>query len=327
MIFKTPDMEGAILLLAKHYKRVLVRVVYNNYPALRLRIRRLAELHPYIATRGFASDGQIELWNSRGGVLVSYRQRFPLLTQDAHVFCECPLQRDDLRDANALVVVYTPPSWRWHYGTIKFLHPTAETARLLYNEIAAAGISKEYAAICEAVGMDARGMSAIGDAELCARFGFANVYHLNRVRRKVFYLASKQRFAVWPMIPRIEPEHKALLPMYRAIQNLPQLHGMRLAVNRELRAVGATWKVQIKDLAHCGSIKLFDRVGFYRMGAVHPDYDLIQDAHEAATERLDGVIAYVEAAPELTAAGLAALRRARPPVTVQSTNALEPLLI
>ncbi len=320
MIFQTSNKKEAARILAAHFRCVLVRCYYRIEKPIRLRADLLNKLEPYVARHDNpATQRQIDQWMRSGGVLLDYRYRRPTeeILYDAHLYCECPFSLYELPYLDTTVVIYRPPSWRSHEKEVSRRQPPAELCRKLRALMGSVGLSPEHAAVCDALGLDTKGISSLTNKEICARLGITP-HQLIRVRRYAFpgsgnsAMNNRSQLVVLPIIPRIEPEKKDELLMYRAILKLPELNGARLAVGGVLGNTIKYWTVMIRALARTGSISLMDTIGLYSMNWRVPDYDALKIAHDRAREKLDAVIATVEAAPELTAAAL----RPFPPVRV-----------
>lgn len=292
-------MEAAVGFLREHYKHVLVRAIYATQLPIRFRPKKLDGV--YLGLQ--ADTGEISRWLAKGGVLVNYRLHNP--PHDVHLLCECPFSLAALRlitcNTAEFAVIYKPPSWRAHREEISLSWPDSETCRKLHADIAAATIQPDHLAICKALDKPAEGLTVIADDEIKKRFGIGAI-HLKRLRKTILRgVISKAYFTVMRLIPRVEPEDKSLIPLYRAVEALPKAGGVCLALGRTLYAASNLYKKQLRALVRCGSVANLGALGFYAVADIQPDFGMIQARHESAKAALEEIISAVDAAPELTA--------------------------
>ena len=293
-------MEPAIILLAKHFERVLVRYQHKLYPPIRLRVKKLAEVKPYLRRNSPSTEGQVAQWRENGGVLLSYHLRGGFESpHDVRFFTECPFSLAEFGDDGIPVVAYWPTTWQRHWNNLEFMFPQKDTCRRMHAEIKAAGMDARHAEIFEALGFETKDIVSITDKQLAARLGMIT-YHMFKTRRVVFRGILRAMIFVWPMRVRIEPQDQSLLPMYRAICALRQLNGEHLALGGELSKVARFWKTQVRALNRCGSIQAMDRITFYDLRDVKPDMRRIGKKHTEAKNNLAKLIYTLGRAPELT---------------------------
>ncbi len=313
MIFQTSNMEEAILLLARHFPRVLVRYRHVLQQPIRLRLKKLSEISPYIRRPHVASEDQLEAWRANGGVLISYYRDLAFeAPHDARLFTECPFSMRRLGPLDVPVVVYKPPSWERHQAELPYRQVDSHICRQLLRELKASIADPPHAEMLEALGFDSNGVSAITDRELLARLAIPE-RGLSKAKQDIFRgVRPYPCLFVLPIIPRTDPQDKSLLPMYRAILALKQFNGQRLAIGGELSKTVQFWKTPVRALERCGSIKVLERIGFYSLDAVKPDYPAIRWRHERLKTKFARIIKTIDRAPELIEKALTGLCLSHP---------------
>jgi hypothetical protein len=75
---------------------------------------------------------------------------------------------------------------------------------------------------------------------------------------------------------------------------------MRLIVGSSLARATKNWKVALKDLARCGAIERKETLFCHLPDVMPPHWFKMDAEHQRARERLEEIIARVEASPELS---------------------------
>lgn len=323
-ILRATKLEAAATLLAKHYPRVLVRATHGLKNPIRLRADKVKAARIYFA-RPRSRDSQIARWQEHGGILISTLFDYQEGPHDALLLVECPMSiaalSAPLKDTGTVAAIYRSPSWRAHADEIKHRYPAAQVCRRFYAALLETSLSWEpIAKLAQARGHEAiaaalqlpAGLTSCTDDWLAERTGVP-YSRLRAVRKPTIRsgVSLGHYFAVQPLLCRVEPRDTKLLAFYRHIADkVPQLGGVRLALNNTLEAGSPTWRIHLHALVKCGSIEKQPKLGFYRVEAITPDFKRIQAKHVEARAKLAAVTAMVDAAPALTTSALARLPRA-----------------
>lgn len=313
-ILRATKLEAAATLLAKHYPRVLVRATHSLKNPIRLRADKVKGARIYFA-RPRSRDSQIARWQEHGGILISTLFDYQEGPHDALLLVECPMSlaalSAPLKDTGTVAAIYRSPSWRAHADEIKHRYPPAQVCRRFYAALLETRLSGEHEAIATALQLPA-GLTCCTDDWLAERTGVL-YSRLRAVRKPTIRsgVSLGHYLAVQPLLCRVEPRDTKLLAFYRHIADkVPQLGGVRLALNNTLEAGSPTWRIHLHALVKCGSIQKQPKLGFYRVEAITPDFKRIQAKHVEAKAKLAAVTAMVDAAPALTTSTLARLPRA-----------------
>lgn len=318
-ILQTQHPEQAALLLAKHYRHVVICGKHHLSTTIRINRKTLGK-ECFIARNGDRAQVILGLWREQGGLLLNYVAGPLLIPHEAQAFSECPLSLAKLHEETpatiACAAIYRPPSWTHHEFEIERIAPSADVCQRVLSAISAAGITSADRATLNALGMPSGGVVAITDDALSEKTGITP-RHLPSVIRALVYGNRWECFAwVLPIVPRIEPPTPGLMALYRHIEKLPSLNGVRLSQDAGLSKVARNAKVQLRALERCGSISLRPRIGFYVPENIRLKEKGLAQIHAAARAALRQIIQTVESAPELNQWSLSRLQRGQPRLSV-----------
>jgi hypothetical protein len=117
-IYRTTKMEPAANLLAKTFGKVLIHAQYTMHPKVRIRADLLDPPVFFSQTKS-----QVTRWQNGGGSLMLHDRRLRVGSFQALFFPECPRSVELLdrysQEAQVLVVVHWPTSWKIHYACIQ----------------------------------------------------------------------------------------------------------------------------------------------------------------------------------------------------------------
>jgi hypothetical protein len=307
---RTSKMEPTALLLDSRFDRVMVRAAAELSAPIRLRVKMMEPIRPFILRNGEAFDAELARWQKENGTLVNnrrHRSDEPVMRHNATLLCECPMSWDDVqamsRDASELCVLYKPPSWRQHESAVHAWWPSGTACRQFADALQSAPVTEQHAAISDACGIPGLGTSVMDDDALCAalRIGYDELHCLRKRTMRVVDSRKKysHRFSVvQQLIPRIEPEDLTLLPLYRAVCELPSVGHIRLARDNALAAVHRFWKQSLRSLVRSGCVERKPTLGYYFFDGPEPDYERIQAEHTAAKSKFTRMVAQVDALEE-----------------------------
>ena len=301
-IYQCGDMEAAALRLGKYHQQ-LVTSVYSLTRAIRLRSKLIANLKPFIYRSDVGSAGQLRRWQKDGGTLINYLAAFKRPPHDAHLICEVPMTKawlDKLTEhTRTIAAVYRPPSWRSHREEVGRIAPPVAWCEKFAEAVRTCRLDNRQVGILDTLGIDMMGAGCLPDVELCEALGIT-LRQLTSVRRSTLRGKEKPPYvAVIPIVVRVPPENKGLLPMYEAIRALPSHGQVKLAQGFVLMNTALYWKSQLRSLVRCGSIELKPKLGFYWPKKVAPNYNRIGAAHDKATADVEEVISLVDSLREL----------------------------
>lgn len=116
-LYRTTKMEQAVNQLLKAFGRVLVHANYSMIPTVRIRPDLFT---PPVYFSG--AQSQITRWQDSGGALMLYDRSLRVGSFPAIFFAECPRSIEFLdrysQEAQVLVVVHEPETWRIHFDCI-----------------------------------------------------------------------------------------------------------------------------------------------------------------------------------------------------------------
>ena len=305
-LYKTSKMEEAALALDAQHEKVMLRAIHKLRHPIRLRVKKLQDIRPFYARNDPAFDAEVERWKEECGTLINYRtytSTEPVYEYDACMLCEAPLCVDDIdrfsRGAKSVCVIYHPPIWRAHEETLFTLYPTGQACERMLQAIASMPQSNEFASIAAACDIPTAGTRGADDDELAKELGISQP-DLSIVRKRAMRSLSGRRYAqVIQLIPRVEPEDKTLLAMYRFIKDeLPAVGHILLARDSVLSKAARYWKIALRALVRSGSVQQKAKTAFYFVDGLQPDYDRIQAEHEAARGKLTRLIAEIDSLSE-----------------------------
>lgn len=301
-------MEATALLLDERFDRVMVRAGYNLSAPIRLRWKMLDSIRPFLLRNAPEFDSEIPKWQKENGTLINnrlYARGEPVLKHNATLLCECPMSWDDVeqhsRDASDLCVIYRPPSWRAHEEALRAWFPSGLACKR-FAELVKASATPE-SAIAEACAIPASGTYAMADDAMwdALQVGADELATLRKRTMRVVNERKKysHRFTlVHQLIPRIEPDDATLLPIYRAVTNLPSAGHVRLARDNVLGLTNRYWKLSLRALVRAGCIERKPTIGFYFFEGPEPDYERIQAEHVAAKGKFERMVKAVDVLPE-----------------------------
>lgn len=297
----TRHLEDTARALAGAHDRVLVRNKNVLWQPIRLRRAKLADLAPFIVLNPPAFDSELAAWNERGGMLIydrAYQRAENIAAHHAQFIVECPLSVQDLDNyvdgTRDLAVIYRPPSWREHERCVGLLWPSAELCRRYYDLVQAAPKS---GALAKALDLP-EGFTVANDDWMSEQLGLSTA-ELWRVRNATFRMRDFRM--VNQVIPRIAPEDRTLAELYHYIvREFPAMNGVHLIVGSALTKAARHWKVALRDLARCGAIERKETFFCHLPDVMPPHWFKIDAEHRRAKERLEEMIARVEASAEFS---------------------------
>lgn len=299
-------MEESIIALDAEHEKVMARaMVYLHHP-IRIRTTKLQEIRPFICRNAPEFDSQIEQWKVECGTLINYRhyqKTEPVFDYDAAVLCECPLSMDLIekyaRGAKSLCVIYRPPIWRPHEELLFSEFPTGKGCKRFMQAVAASKPTKEFASIALACGIPTAACYASNDDDLAKELVISKE-DLSIIRKRAMRNSAGRKYSqIIQLVPRVEPDDKALLQLYNFIKDeLPVLGHVRLARDNALSASVRFWKTALRALLRSGCIEQKEKTCFYDLSGAEPDYDKIEAEHQAAKAKLSRLIAEVDSLPE-----------------------------
>lgn len=305
-LYRTNRMEDCIIALDAAHEKVMARAIHRLANPIRLRLKKLQDIRPFVARENPAFDSQIEQWKEECGTLVNYRRFLksePTYDYDACFLCETPLSIDEIeaqsKGAKALCVLYKPPVWRAHEETLFAIYPTGTSCKRFMQAVWHGKPTKEYASIALACGIPTAGTHALDDDALAKELSLS-LPELGILRKRAMRSAAGRRYSqVVQLIPRIEPDDKTLHEVYRFIKNeLPTLGHIRLARDNALAKSVRYWKTAMRALVRSGSVEQRARTCFYFIDGLAPDYAKIEAEHQAARARFEQLRSEVDSLPE-----------------------------
>jgi hypothetical protein len=306
--YRTGNMEKTALLLDQRHDRVMVRAACALSAPIRFRWKMLTSIRPFLLRNDPAFDSEIAKWQKQNGTLINNRKYLrgePVLKHNACVICECPMSWDEVeqmaRDAADVCVIYRPPSWRNHEGYLHAAWPSGMACKRFAEAMPEPLTAPNP--VTSACGIPVAGTRQITDDDLLRSLGI-NDGELHCLRKRTMRVVDSRkkyshRFSlVQRLIPRIEPEDITLLPMYRAITELPCVGHIRLARDNALAGAGRFWKTTLRALIRSGCVERKETLGYYFFDGPAPDYERIQAEHVAARSKFDRVTKQVDALGE-----------------------------
>ena len=284
-LFRTSDMEQSVLELDAKHEKVMVRALHVLLNPIRIRVKRLEAIRPFLVRNDPAFDREITQWNAENGTIVNYRpctKREPPMPHDTCLLCECPIALDVIeqlcRDTKLFCVVYRPPSWREHEEYVFSRFPSGTACKRLIQEIRAVKPSREYLAIAQKSGIPTAGTYAVDEKVLLDSIpGLVNTR-----RRAMRSITGKRYSTVQRLIPRIAPTDRSLLTLYEAVKALPTIGQHHIARDSVLSKAMRFWKLGLRALVRAGNVQNDGKIGFYFMDGLEPDYAKIETEHQLA---------------------------------------------
>jgi hypothetical protein len=321
-------MEDCILALDAAHDKVMVRAIHQVDNPIRLRVKKLQDIRPFYARNAPEFDAEIERWKVECGTLINYRHYHrlePTQEYDACLLCEVPLFADEIiklaHGAKSLCVVYRPPIWRAHEELLFSMYPTGKSCKRFIQALQSTKPTKEHASIALACGIPTAGTKATDDDDLAKELAISQG-DLAVIRKRSMRSAEGRRYShVIQLIPRIEPDDKALLGMYQFIKNdLPSVGHIRLARDSALAKSVRFWKMALRALVRSGCVEQRAKTCFYFLDGMAPDYDKIQVEHEAAKGKFTRTVAEVDQMEEFPVRPAQALPSSVPAQSVSSAH-------
>ncbi len=287
--FKTSHMEDSIIKLDQEYDRVMVRVLRDALKPIRLKVNLIQQIRPFYARNDPAFDAEIEKWKVENGTLLNYRSHFKkeaVLPHDGCFISECPISMEIIksltRDTEKVAVIYTPPTWRTHEELMYSRYPTGVSCKQFIQYLNHIPPLKENVEIAQLLGIPTAGTVAVLDSYLQDLMpGMATIR-----KRSMRSVQGRQFILVAQLIPRIEPEDKVHMQLYKAIQELPAIGNVRYAQDNVLSHSMRFWKLGLRALIRSGCVQSKGTLGFYFLGGIKPDYEKIHKEHELAKLQL-----------------------------------------
>ena len=280
-LLATSDMEAAVALLAKQCPRVIVRARYECQPAIRLRVKALDVTLHYCRWSPPNLSVPDDEWRQHGGVLINFTANEPEVAHDVKLICECPWSLKQLSVlttyTSLATVVYRPPTWKSHLERMEMRWPSEQACREFYSA-----------------------------PDQLKPQGWKSSF----MRRAVFGMGFTSANVRFQLIPRVEPEDRSLLALYRHICELPAVDGIHSSTRAELWKSVPGWRLQLNALVRCGSVeRKADAISY--ANAPKPDFTGIEKRRQDNFKTFTAMREAVDAAPELTVKSLRALCRVR----------------
>jgi hypothetical protein len=312
--YRTNRLEETILALDAAYNRVMVRAIHIVERPIRVRVKLLEKIRPFLGRNDPAFDAEFARWQIENGTIINYRHyrpnlhlakerryqdREPRYAYDACLLAECPLSVEDIErtsvDAESLLVIFRPPVWRAHEELLFTLFPTGKACKRFIQIVSASKATKELLAVAQACGIPTAGAWAMNDDVLRKELG-VNIMGQKAIQSRAMRHFSGRRYCrVIQLIPRVEPEDHTLYGMYEFIRNeLPRVGNVCLAKDSILSKSVRFWKVALRALVRSGCVEQKARTSFYFLDGLQPDYDKIEAEHAAAAAKLAQVISMVD---------------------------------
>lgn len=302
-IYRTTEMEKSVLALAKHFPHVLVRAISVLENPIRIRTRALGN-SVYLSRNADAGDRQIAAWLALGGVLINHKYAPRTMSHEAQLLCECPLSKSGLLKAveqtSRVAVIYQTPGWDEHRKAVSRMHPRPTVCKLLHATMRQSVMDNDQIAICNALNLPYSSLGAVYDQAMATTLG-VRPSQLKRLFKLAFLPGDPPKtYSITRLVPLVVPEDKSLVPMYRQIEGLPEVGGVRLLVGNQLNQSARFWKTQLHDLVRSGAVNQLPSLTFYRTYALEPDYAKVQRAHDEAQSELSEMIDLMKTLPLFT---------------------------
>ena len=171
-LYRTSKMDETVCTLDATYERVMVRAIHKLEKPIRIRIKRLQDIHPFEGRDAPEFDREFDRWKEENGTMVNFRKFHKTESwydYDAAFITEVPLSMDELeslyRGAKSLCVVFHPPVWRAHEELLFSMYPTAKGVKRFMQAVLAVKQTRDMASIALACGIPTAGTRGAGDVE------------------------------------------------------------------------------------------------------------------------------------------------------------------
>lgn len=301
MIYSTTNMEQAAILMHERYRRVIVHCDYHIERRIRFQQNKVVSCGPRIARHSDPENMVTKAWEKAGGMLINMRtQETPPMTE-AMLICEMPIEKRLLKfltdRAEKDSVVYKCPTWSPYFEFLDFVYPSSESCQRFFDLLHKKIDNHEYTSIAKAIGLTGP-IAAISDVVASDSLDIP-LMSMGHMRDLVFKGLKRQVTMVQPLVPRIEPVDKTLMPAFEFVRDkCPNLAGHRLLVGNALGQTARFWKTTLKLLIRDGAVEAKPRVGFYNLADVRPEFNRIMRMRQHGEIELREVIDHVEKLPE-----------------------------
>lgn len=307
---RTPQPEHAAKRLCKRHNLVVALQWLVLPQRMPLRLSEITGTQLYHVRRKSEADATVRAWHKTGGLYIrEYSGRTDYGHAEATLRVEAPLDLDTLEgEAMACAkefVICNPTRWDFHRAAIIDLFPPSGIAARFWSTLEVYRDRRPRnidLAMLKMMELPEVGTVCIPKTEFYKKAN-VTVHQMNRLRGPNSLMIDRKRADHYctPVTLRFEPTDRPdYLALYKWIeencQRYLQYHVIR---NSEPSANFPFWKSWLRNMHYKGFIQREDEINFWMPASIKPDFAIYDAEHAEARERLEKVIAFVAALPEL----------------------------